>query len=95
MLEVELYKAVGAVGFEIHTAVGVGLGQSRYQSLHGEIAIDEQRLDGGLNIQLHQIAVTEDLAVSGADDVGGLAPVLIGWAGESGGGHRLRGMREW
>ena len=63
------------------------MGQSRHQSLHGEIAVDEQRFDGGLNIQLHQITVAEDLAVGGADDVSGLAAVLIGRAGESGGDH--------
>ena len=88
MLEVQLNKSVGAVRLKVETAIGLGLRQGRDQALDGQVAVDEEGFNGGANIQLHQVSVAEDLAVSGADDVFSMAAILVRNAGQCGGsGH--------
>ena len=90
VLEIQLYKAIRTVGFECVTPIGLRLGQGSDQPLNGEVTVHEQCIDGGTNIEFHQIAVAEHLAVSGLQHDGGLFGVLVCSAGEG-----QRGSHGW
>ena len=91
VLEVQFNEAIGVVRLKEQPPVALRLSQCCDQTLNSEVAVDEESFDGGLNVQLHQVAVAEDLPVHGTDDVFSVAAILVGGCGQGGSGHGLRG----